>query len=255
MVTASALYEGKVWHRRTTPAEHRFTRPLSMTYLDLSEIDEVMAMHPLWSTGRSPVSFRRSDYLAPHDLPLDDAVRRCVAEALGATPTGPIRMLSHLRTLGWCFNPISLYWCFDPSGTRVDALVAEVSNTPWHERHAYVVPADGDGSVIEAELTKALHVSPFLGMDHRYRLRAEAPGDRLAVRISVLEGTGATVLDTGMSLRRRPMVRREMSRVLVRHALQTQRVSAAIHVEAAKLWRKRVPIHRHPGKATERSAA
>jgi uncharacterized protein len=255
MVTHSALYEGTVWHRRTTPAAHQFVRPLMMPYLDLAEVPEVLARHPLWSAGRTPVSFRRSDYLAPHDVPLDEAVRRRVGEYTGSAPTGPIRMLSHLRTFGWCFNPISVYWCFDPSGTQVEAVLAEVSNTPWHERTAYVVPVRGDGGVIEAEFAKTMHVSPFLGMGHRYRLRTQAPGPRLTLRISVLDGDGATVLDTGMTLLRRPMTRREMSRALVRHALQPQRVSAAIHLEAVKLWRKRVPIHRHPGKVAERSAA
>ena len=258
----SAIYEGRVWHHRRTPRTHRFSRSLWMPCLDLAELDDVLGRSALWSRRPAPVWFRREDHLAPHDRPLADAVRDVVERDLGRRPTGTVMMLGHLRTFGWCFNPITLYWCFDApesAGTdaKVVAIVAEVRNTPWKQRHvhALAVVVDPDGS-LRAEFAKELHVSPFLSMAHSYHLRSDVPGEgRLRVRIEVRHDD-AVVLDTGLSLQRRPMTAPEMRRMLWRHPLLTMRVSAAIHVEAAKLWCKRVPVHRHPaGRTTTEVAA
>ncbi len=123
--------------------------------------------------------FRRSDYLGRRRVPLADSVRALVAERLGAPPDGPIRLLTQLRTLGHCFNPVSFYYCYDES-ERLRALVAEVTNTPWGERHAYVIGA-GAERIIQGGMDKALHVSPFMEMDQRYEVRA-TPTRRDAVR-------------------------------------------------------------------------
>ena len=97
-------------------------------------------------------------------------------EQTGARPQGPIRLLTQLRSFGHCFNPVSFYYCFDAGGERVQAVVAEVTNTPWGERHAYVIETAQPRhvAVLAGELDKALHVSPFMGMDHRYEARGRA---------------------------------------------------------------------------------
>ena len=121
-------------------------------------------------------AFAARDYLGDPAVPLRRAVRDVVAEQTGARPEGPIRLLTQLRSFGHCFNPVSFYYCFEPSGEQVQALVAEVTNTPWGERHAYVI--DGRAArlaVLAGQFDKALHVSPFMGMDHRYDARARVP--------------------------------------------------------------------------------
>jgi DUF1365 family protein len=216
-----------------------------MPYLDLAELDEVFSRHPLWSLERrNAVSFRREDFLGDPRVPLDTAVRDLVEERLGRRPAGSIRLLGHVRTWGWLFNPLTIYVCIGPDGSGIDALVLEVTNTPWHERHAYVL----DGGVDEHRFAKALHVSPFFGMDQEYRLRMGPPGEHLVVELASLEG-GEVVFEASLALRRRPITRSSLGRLLWRHPLLTLRVSSGIYAQALRLWAKRTPYHPHPAKA------
>jgi DUF1365 family protein len=138
---------------------------------------------------------RRADFLGDPTLPLDVAVRDLVEERLGTRPRGPVRMLAHLRYLGHCFNPVTVCWCFAPDGERVEAVVAEVTSTPWSERHAYVAPATGNpGDVVDSRHDKAMHVSPLLPMDLTFRWRVSTPGARIAIAIDC-ERDGERVLD------------------------------------------------------------
>ena len=136
----SCLYLGSLRHRRHAPRPHAFRYRVFMTYLDLGELDEVFRGRWLWSTRRPALAWmRRADYLGDPAVPLDEAVRERVARETGERPRGPIRLLTHLRMLGACFNPVSFYYCFDQAGERVETIVAEITNTPWNERHAYVL--------------------------------------------------------------------------------------------------------------------
>jgi uncharacterized protein len=252
----SAVYEGTLRHHRRGAPRHSFSRRLAMPYLDLAEIDEVFARHPLWSVERpNAVSFRRADYLGDPDVPLEAAVRDVVAARAGRRPTGPIRMLGHVRTWGWLFNPITVYVCMNATDDRIDALVLEVTNTPWHERHTYVIPG-GEG---EHRFDKELHVSPFFPMEQEYRLRVTRPGDSLVVHLATLEGE-TVVFDATLALRRKPIGRSSMSRLLWRYPLLTTRVSLGIYSQAARLWAKGARLHPHPVRTApaagpERSAA
>ena len=142
----SAIYEGSVRHRRFGSVRREFSYRIFMVYLDLEEVPEVMSIHPLWSTGaRAPVSFRRADYLGPADRPLDECVREAVAARTGRRPSGPIRMLTNLRHFGLTENPVTFYYCFEPGGERLQSVLAEVTNTPWGDRHSYVIDGVGQG--------------------------------------------------------------------------------------------------------------
>src|SRR4029077_460222 len=153
------------------------------------------------------VRFRRRDYLGDSAVPLQRAVRDVVEDQTGARPEGPIRLLTPPRSFGHCFNPVSFYYCFEPRGEHLQALVAEVTNTPWGERHAYVIEGkQRDPSVLAGEFDKALHVSPFMGMDHRYETRAAAPAETLSVHIASSRA-GDTVFDVTLALRRRDLTR------------------------------------------------
>lgn len=235
----SAIYEGVVSHRRRAPVEHAFRFRLFMLYLDLDELPRVLAgVPPLLAR------FRRADYLGDPAIPLDTAVRELVRERLGFRPAGPVRMLAHLRYLGHCFNPVVFYWCFAPGGERVEAVVAEVTNTPWGERHAYVAAGEGNADhVLESRHEKAMHVSPFLPMKMTYRWRIATPGERLAVTIENRDLDGALVFDAHLALRREPIARRNLTRALARHPAMTLRVVGGIYAEALRLRLKGVPWH------------
>ena len=135
-MTASALYVGTIRHRRVRDRATEFRHGLALAYVDLDELPSLLGGR-LVAPRPGVVRFRRSDYLGRDTVPLADSVRALVAERLGTAPAGPIRLLTQLRTLGHCFNPVSFYYCFDEA-ERLQALVAEVTNTPWGERHAYV---------------------------------------------------------------------------------------------------------------------
>lgn len=242
----SALYLGHLRHRRVSPIPHEFRYGLFQVYLDLAELDEVFRGRWLWSARRPALAwFRRADHLGDPAVPLDTAVRDYVAESTGRRPEGPIRLLTHLRYFGYGMNPVSFYYCFDPSGATLEAIVAEVNNTPWGEQHCYVLPCEGGRRVQHFRFPKAFHVSPFMPMTQEYDWRFTEPDSRLAVHMTTVDN-GRRVFDATLRLERRPLTGWQLSRVLLEYPLMTVRVIAAIYWQAFRLWWKGVTYHPHP---------
>ena len=246
---ASAVYEGKVVHRRFAPHAHAFSYRMAQLYLDLDEVDAVFERRWLWSINRRNLAeFRRGDFIDPSDLPLAEAVRRRLAQAIGERPAGPIRMLTHLRYAGVIFNPVTFYYCYAPDGVTLDAIVAEITNTPWLERHAYVLPratAIERGRLLGWDFAKTFHVSPFMPMDRRYDWRFSVPGDDLCVHMDVLR-EGRREFDAWLQLERRALNGAALARVLWRYPLMTAQVIGQIYWQALRLKLKHIPFHDHP---------
>ena len=247
-MTASCIYTGTIRHRRVQPCT-QFTHPLALAYVDLDEVPGLLGGR-LLARGPGALRFRRRDYLGPASLPLDVAVRHRVAELSGHRAVGPIRLLTQLRSFGLCFNPVSFYYCFDRADTRVDCVLAEVTNTPWGERNSYLLSDRApDSAIVRGRFAKQLHVSPFMGMDHVYEARATPPGETLSVHIES-HREGAAVFDATLALRRRPLTRAAVARMTVRHPASTVRVLALIYGHALGLKLAGARLYPHPGAAS-----
>ncbi len=254
----SCIYRGTVRHRRFSPIPHAFTYRLFMMYLDLDELPTVFQQRWLWSVDRGNVaSFRRTDHVGDPAIPLDRSIRALVEERTGYSPTGPIRLLTHLRYFGYVFNPVSVFFCYDKSGKHVETIVAEITNTPWGERHCYVLGETDNlaaGSRKRFHFHKVFHVSPFIDMGVTYDWRFTEPRRQLAIHMENLHD-GHPFFDATMVLQRKNLSGTAFAHVLGQYPLMTAKVIGAIHWQALKLWMKGVPFLSHPMKRKEASPA
>lgn len=250
----SAIYTGWVRHRRRRPVGNTFRYRAFLVYLDLAELDTVFRGRWLWSASRpAPAWFRRADHLGDPAVPLDEAVRDLVHARTGERPDGPVRLLTNLRYWGYGMNPVSFFYCFAADGATLRAIVAEVHNTPWNERHCYVLPVSASlrsagGKGLRYAFPKAFHVSPFMPMDVDYDWRFAAPGRRVFVHMENV-ARGDRFFDATLVMERREITGRSLAAVLAAHPFMTGKVIAAIYGQALKLWLKRCPHFPHPGRS------
>ncbi len=260
----SALYVGQIRHRRYFPHANAFSYPIYLLYLDLDELPQVFAGRWLYSLeSTNVVSFRRSDFFGDASKPLKDEIWRAVQEKTGECPNGPVRLLTQLRHFGLSFNPVSFYYCYFPDGIRLHSIVAEITNTPWRERHAYVLclkDAEQHGNAAAPTLhwrfPKAFHVSPFLPMNMRYSWRFQVPTQDLRVHMNVYESSpedanveAALQFDSTLVLRKQVITGRSLAYALWRFPWISLSVVWKIYWQALRIKWKKNPFFDHPTEA------
>jgi DUF1365 family protein len=243
----SAIYRGTVRHTRSSPKRHAFNYPIFMVYLDLEELERVFSLTRWWKLEKwAPATFRRRDYLGDSTRSLSDAVRDKAKSATGLDYQGPVRMLTHLRYFGHCFNPVTFYYLHD-ADCKLACIVAEITNTPWKERYAYVLPVDDPAAARhDFQMNKDFHVSPFMPMEQQYAWRFSNPGeDRLTVNMRNFQD-GDSVFVANLDLERRPMTASVMRRTIISYPFMTMKVVAGIYWNALRLKLKGVPFYPNP---------
>jgi uncharacterized protein len=253
----SGIYEGTVRHRRFEFVRHEFRASLFMMYIDLNELPNLFQGRWFWSNENWNIAtFRRHDHFGDTNEPLDQTVRNLVENQTGRRPSGPIRLLTHLSYFGYCFNPLSVFFCFDETDNHIQCVVAEVTNTPWLERHCYVLPAfdqelnqlvtsAGEPEKHKFRFVKSFHVSPFMTMDYEYRWNLVGPSDQIVLQAENWRGENVC-FDATLNLKRQEITTWSLARVLVLYPFMTARVMAKIYCQALRLWWKRIPYVPHP---------
>jgi len=236
-------------HSRREPRENIFKYRLFMMYLDLDELPRLFSGNLLWSLEKfNLASFRRCDYLGPGNIPLKEAVLDHVEKKLGRRPGGPVRMLTHLRYSGYIFNPVTFYYCFDQEGEDVEAIAAQINNTPWNERHTYVLDVrekQGEGGEWRFRFPKEFHISPFMPMDLSYDWTFRKPGRELRVEMKN-SSRDTPFFHVILAMERREITNVSLYRVLLKFPLMTVQVIGRIYWQALKLMIKKVPGFDHP---------
>mgnify|MGYP002632943812 CR=1 FL=1 len=253
----SRIYSGLIGHCRHFPAINRFQYKVFMLYLDLDELEMVFNRFWLWSAGKANFAwFKRSDHWGDDSQLLGESIRDLVHKKTGQRPAGPIRLLTNLRYFFYKSNPVSFYYCFEPDGHTVQAVVAEVTNTPWGEMYCYVL---GDqeklATVQEREdnlffrTAKEFTVSPFMPLAMEYHFEFSVPGEKLLVKMQN-HRDGKLIFDVALRLQSQPISARTLAKQLLKMPLMTIKVTVSIYWQAIKIWRKGVPFLGHAHEKT-----
>lgn len=232
---AAALYVGNVMHQRMKPFGHRFRYSVFSLSIDLDRLADAHRLSRLFSVnGRNLVSFHERDHSGGQDLRgyADDLLAQAGLKA------ARIVLVCYPRILGYVFNPLSVYHCYDDDGALI-AMIYEVRNT-FGERHTYLCPVEA-GEMSESGLRqscdKLFHVSPFIGMDMRYHFRMLPPGKEIRWRILETDGEGPLLAAT-FSGHLVPLTTAALARLTARIPFLTIKIVGGIHWEAMKLWLK-----------------
>ena len=244
----SCIYTGRVGHGRHHPNPHSFSYRVFMLYLDLGELETVFSSNQLWSFNRHNIaSFLESDHYLEEGFSLSDSIRRLIKNRTGKNHTGPVCLLTHLRYFGYIMNPVSFYYCWDDAGKQLEFIVAEIHNTPWGERHCYVldVSAQEPDEPIQFRFRKNFHVSPFMPMEQDYEWKFNLPDELLSVRMSNYEA-GSRIFDAWCHMQREALTPASLNRKLVTYPVMTLKVITAIYWQAFRIWLKKIPFYEHP---------
>ena len=244
----SAIYSGKVRHRRHSPKEHKFSYRLFLNWIDLDEVDEIFKYPPFLGRGQFPslISFNRKKYFNPDKPHLKEAVKDRIEDDLGFRPEGKVYILTTLQYLGYCFNPVSFYYAYD-NQKKLQAVAAEINNTPWDQRFTYCLDLRNSN---QKAFEKEFHVSPFMPMDMNYKWFFPPPKNGLSVHMQNFKD-GELKFDATLKLKRVPYSLKNMIKHAFIYPAMPFKISMGIYIHALRLWMKKIPFYNHPQCTTE----
>ena len=262
----SQWLEGTIRHRRKAPVRHEFSYSTGMLALDLREWPSITHISRLFSLERfNWLSLYRRDYFRPETDNLLQAVSDQVQQATGWRPDGAVQLITHPRYFGYVFNPVSFYFCYH-AGDRPDhgavprVIMAQITNTPWKDRHVYCLettgaePTSAGWRTERFDFSKRFHVSPFNPMDQHYQWTFSFRGPELRIHMGVKQDERKH-FDATLVVRRTPLDRKELHRSLRQFPLEALKVVGGIYWHALKLKLKGVPFFTHPNKLPETDPA
>ncbi len=259
----SAIYQGNLRHRRFFPKRHEFTYASTLFYIDLDELPDLFKGVTGWSLNRANLgSFRRTDFLGDPLAPLKDSVISEVNKLLALSssaniscPNGAVRMLTNLRIFGFCFNPVTLYYLFNENSEQPAMILAQVNNTPWNERHTYLIHCSEKTGKANSQFDKQFHVSPFNPLDMVYHWISSVPAEHVLVHmenhVSVSDQSACTEqqsichMDATLTLKRQPWSKSTLQKILLLQPWMAIKVPVAIYWQALRLFVKGVPVYTH----------
>lgn len=252
----SCIYEGLVRHRRLRPVQHVFQYSIALPMIDLDELDTAFRGSWLWSADRRGIAaIRREDHFGDPSVTLKSAVLEWLRLEGLDDAIGSVRLLTQARYWGYLMNPVSFYFCHRAGDGTLAAVIAEVRNTPWGERHCYLLRPEQFASHGASEpIEKQFHVSPFMPMSQQYRWQLTLPGETLLIEIENYEAAERMHQAT-LRLKRRSWSLANLRRLVWRYPWQTQRVALAIYGQALRLWWKGCPFFPHPKHRAAEAAA
>ncbi len=252
-VSDSAIYRGRIRHRRYVPVSHEFEYDISMVMLDLDFLETEVSMFPILGSKLPSIGwFRLKDYVGGSDscLDLKKYVLGEVKQQLGYAPEGKVLLLTHLRYWGFMMNPLAVFYCYDKNG-RLHSIALQVTNTPWKEKTLYIVEASNSSAKSESRFKKSMHVSPFNPMDMEYVCKFVRPGKNLVFHLeNHLKSTCHT--DATIVFKRKKFSRSQLVLLALAQPAMTLKVGFGIYWQALKLWKLKSPFYNHPQTAENR---
>jgi hypothetical protein len=258
-LSSSAIYQGWVSHQRIEPQPHQFSYQVFMMYLNLDELPTLFHSNLFWSyASRNIAWFKRADYFGDCKKALKDEISQLIERSTGQKPRGPICMLTNMRYFGYCFNPVTFYYCFEEDGNTLQTMVSHITNTPWNETFAYVHDFSKNVSISSTNhdanavfsFSKQFHVSPFMPMNIDYEWAFQLGEQKLHTHMKNMQNS-REIFNATLALKRSEINNASLYAALLKYPFMTFKVMLAIYWNALKLWFKKVPFHSHPTSTTK----